>query len=186
MKSSKAKLRLWKELLGNNVVMLPGDRPPSLSDALTKREDEPKAVPPAQTLPALPQYGNFAKKVLLLTAHESADFPLKTEKSFLDKFLPAIQYTWADVKLINALPLLDQPDLFQALLEMEAYEVLISFVPRDSKALDAMDLPAYLAKKRSGRWHIIADPIESLEMDPEKMLKRKLWEAVKGLMTEMT
>jgi hypothetical protein len=177
--------RFLKELLGNNLVLIPGDRPVERTSKEVKDEALATPPPPAHPVPTMPQYGKFAKRVLLLTAHDSADFPNPVEKSFLDKFLPAIHYTWADVKLVNVSAILQVPELFQRFLDAEGYLLLIAFLPKESKALRMLELPNYKGIKRAGKWHLIADTIKDLEADEQKTLKRKLWQSMQALISEI-
>lgn len=174
-----------KAFLGKNLVLLPGDRAEAASSEATKTETVSQSPPPADPAPSLSRYGKFTKKILLLTAHEDEVFPKASEKMFLDKFLPAIQYTWADVKLVNVHPILQEPDLFQNFLDTEGYVLLIAFLPKDKRAVATLDLTAYQPGKKGGRWHLLADPIEILEADEQKVLKRKLWEGMQAIMNEI-
>lgn len=185
MNSDHSDLAFLKDFLGKNLVLLPGDQAAAARSEAGKEKTLSQPPPPADPVPSLPQYGKFAKRILLLTAHESEHFPKPAEKMFLDKFLPAIQYSWADVKLVNVQTILKEPDIFQSFLEAEGYVLLIAFLPTDHHVLKTLDVAAYKPGKRGGKWHFLADPIEALEADEQKVMKRKLWDGMQAIMSEI-
>jgi len=176
------------EFLGKNLVQIPEDvQAASLSEAEGDQPaaEEPPQAPPALEIPKLPQYGSFAKKLLLLTDRKSDSFPHPADKAFLDKFLTAIHCTWKDVTLLQIAELQSNAALLEASVEEFDYRFLIAFVNRTKTKLKLPTHTAYQAEKIDGKWFLLSDGIEELEGDASKTLKTKLWNAVKNFMQEL-